>query len=1572
VNDAPTVAAIANKTTNEDTATAAIAFTVSDVDGPAQSCNSTYLSYTSGMNSVVAATGAVTWGGTWPNCTAVIAPLPNANGTALITFTASDGTAISAGQSFTLTVNAVNDAPTVAAITNNTTYEDTATAAITVTVNDVDGPAQTCDSTYLSYTSGTASVVAATGAVTWGGTWPYCTAVISPLANSSGTSQITFTANDGTAISAGQSFTLTVNAVNDAPTLDAIASPQVTTQNTAKAVSFTANDVDGPLTCSATNLIYSSNNAYLVATTGAVVWSGAWPNCTGTVSPHANASGSAEITFFVSDGTLQASRTFTLSVTANVAPTVASIPSQSINEDTSAAIALTITDVDGPSQTCNSTYLTYTSGTPTVVADTGAVAWGGTWPNCTAVITPLPNANGTSLIMFTANDGTDISAGQVFTLTVNPVNDLPMLAAIAAQSTSEDKPSSAIAVTVSDIDGPTQTCNDSYFSYTSGTSTVVADTGAVTWSGTWPNCMAVIRPVANANGTSLITFTANDGTDAGPVSSFNFIVNAIPDAPKIVSIAPQSLSWSSPLNFDFEISDVDGVSEIGCNSAGVSALVGYGSAGTPSVVSAPPTITFTFSEFASTSTSRTCRAFIYTSATIMGVFPATFTVTDSTNRQSKVTFSLFLNQAIPSPTLALQSSVLTGLKPIISGSCNPMNNGGGYYATVVPRGSVHSVICDSYGVLEIKLLLPAGEEPVFVDVKSNANNSFSGFTFDRQPFLCPAGYVGVPASGIPQLGNQYASVNHTDGWLNVSKDFCVMKYPAKQGTLNGKTFAESRATGTPWTNIERGIVEIAPNSAFEACKTAGPGIRLISNTQWQTMARNAESVPVNWSGGSVGSGSLFRGHTDNTPSNPLENSSDDLNGYYLTDNSLTDSMGSGLEQRRTHVLSNGEVVWDIGGNVAQWVSDDVSELGVSPLFQLSETNFADPTYFPSAGINRLLLAPLSSFAITQFAGTVIGNLTVALVRGADFNRNSSGGIFTSWLQNSTTMKNSSVGFRCAFVPNQSHADTSGTPNSAPTTNVSTWTYPTTANANSPVTISYYEIINGTGATDANGDSIAVKIIALNSGTLQFNGTTYNTIGFFNQPLLVGPNDSLTWTPSSNASGNVLAFKIKLFDGTLESSEVPVSVAVAASGSNTAPTISNTAPVISGASANTVFALNYSSLISALGANDAETGVTGLALQVTQLFGGTLASSTSASCSTGLTYFATGLSLSISATNPYLCWTPPTGMSGNTTAFSVNLRDPSGLVSSTTAYVSITVSSGTNVAPTFLSGCRSATSSTTVTCSVTNAFGTTPSAWDVVKANTGLNTVTWTYEQLKRMTGVTDADSTSISFVVTSMNSGLVTGSATMRKGSVSMTTYTSGTPVASQLIGPGESVVYTAVSALTALIDTSAQLFSVRAWDGLTMSTTAIPINVVPRNGPNQNPTFSFSAPIRLTTIDTTTWNEISYAQVRDYTDAYDIDDPTRTNMRFLISGSLGANIQVQKKGVNACGSSMISITAGSTYLSPNESLCVMLDATSSSALSTPTNMLPVVNLRTIDWTGSANGSAAGTGNYIPLMIRGP
>ena len=80
------------------------------------------------------------WAATGADRTLVITPAANQAGTATITVTVSDGTA-STPQTFTVTVTAVNDAPTLAPLANVTTPEDTATAPISLTIGDVETPA---------------------------------------------------------------------------------------------------------------------------------------------------------------------------------------------------------------------------------------------------------------------------------------------------------------------------------------------------------------------------------------------------------------------------------------------------------------------------------------------------------------------------------------------------------------------------------------------------------------------------------------------------------------------------------------------------------------------------------------------------------------------------------------------------------------------------------------------------------------------------------------------------------------------------------------------------------------------------------------------------------------------------------------------------------------------------------------------------------------------------------------------------------------------------------------------------------------------------------------------------------------------------------------------------------------------------------------------------------------------------------------------------------------------------------------------------------------------------------------
>jgi len=280
------------------------------------------------------------------------------------------------------------------------------------------------------------------------------------------------------------------------------------------------------------------------------------------------------------------------------------------------------------------------------------------------------------------------------------------------------------------------------------------------------------------------------------------------------------------------------------------------------------------------------------------------------------------------------------------------------------------------------------------------------------PSKCPSGYIQVPASHIDGLGHSKASGEQKDWWLNTRKDFCVMKYPAKKGLL-GK--AESVPDGFSWQLI-RGDDASSQDSAMRACSELGSEYRLMSNTQWMTIARNIEATAKNWSLGAVGRGVLVRGHSrQHSMLSPafLEQSSDQQ-PYFGTG----DSESSAWEQRRTFVLSNGEVIWDFAGNDWQIVSDDVSSLGLSELTEGTFDYTAEYFSNQAGAVNRLIAGPqLKDLDESRYTGHLkliqrnhMQNRVNVIVRGGS-NVCDCSGIYAAV----NMLKTSSAAFRCAYL-----------------------------------------------------------------------------------------------------------------------------------------------------------------------------------------------------------------------------------------------------------------------------------------------------------------------------------------------------------------------------------------------------------------------------------------------------------------------------------------------------------------------------------------------------------------------------
>ena len=158
-------------------------------------------------------------------------PSLNYNGADNFAYTIDDGHGSTATSTVTMTITPVNDPP-VANAQSVTTNQDTA-KVLTLTATDVDGDP-------LTYAIVTAPVHG-----TLSGTAPLLT--YTPAAGYSGPDSFTFKANDGLLDSNIATVSVTVVHVNHAPV--AAAQSVTTNQDTAKAITLTATDVDSdPLT----------------------------------------------------------------------------------------------------------------------------------------------------------------------------------------------------------------------------------------------------------------------------------------------------------------------------------------------------------------------------------------------------------------------------------------------------------------------------------------------------------------------------------------------------------------------------------------------------------------------------------------------------------------------------------------------------------------------------------------------------------------------------------------------------------------------------------------------------------------------------------------------------------------------------------------------------------------------------------------------------------------------------------------------------------------------------------------------------------------------------------------------------------------------------------------------------------------------------------------------------------------------------------------------------------------------------------------------------------------------------
>ncbi len=297
-NTPPTLSDVADLTTNEDASTPALGITIGDAENTTVSLT---LSGTS-SNPLLVPNANIVFSGTAANRSVIVTPAANQSGTATITLTVSDG-GLTASDSFVLNVNG---APVITSIDDLTIDEDAVIPALDFEIGDDATPV---GALVMSGHSSNELLIPV-GNIVFSGSGASRSVAISPLANAHGTAVITLRVYDGSIITS-QSFELTVDSVDDAPTITAITDQALSLNSTTGDVSFTIDDVDDPV--SSLEVGVASSNPLLVPL-DAIVVGGSAGNRTVAVTPAELQSGASTITITVSDGNLSVGETFVVTV----------------------------------------------------------------------------------------------------------------------------------------------------------------------------------------------------------------------------------------------------------------------------------------------------------------------------------------------------------------------------------------------------------------------------------------------------------------------------------------------------------------------------------------------------------------------------------------------------------------------------------------------------------------------------------------------------------------------------------------------------------------------------------------------------------------------------------------------------------------------------------------------------------------------------------------------------------------------------------------------------------------------------------------------------------------------------------------------------------------------------------------------------------------------------------------------------------------------------------------------------------------------------------------------------------
>jgi len=339
----------------------------------------------------------------------------------------------------------------------------------------------------------------------------------------------------------------------------------------------------------------------------------------------------------------------------------------------------------------------------------------------------------------------------------------------------------------------------------------------------------------------------------------------------------------------------------------------------------------------------------------------------------------FRTRDYPDPPRTVLVSAGHGSFPSVFGSTANPGLSSPHYGSGVSQAKYFT---DSACTQEVVFPLSVGEHRFYAKYYNSLGNSSSCSTayahYTRVE--CPEDYLVVPpeeALGTPA--------------------FCIMPTEARRGAND---VAVPGYQEYPW--------ETTPQEAKDACRRIGPKCDIITNLEWMATARHLSRMTDNWIN-----------HTRIFPQGIVDTGTTVLNISDPTD------MSYNWYFRRYVYLPSG-ILWDFGGNLAEWADNAV--VGGEVFQPITNTcpqgpfDIVDPE-FSCPELDPRYYTPFNPFEnplehdLWNYTGKIVGPdpadrnsaTPIAAARGGKANYRSNSGIYSLFMFNHMTDTN---GFRC--------------------------------------------------------------------------------------------------------------------------------------------------------------------------------------------------------------------------------------------------------------------------------------------------------------------------------------------------------------------------------------------------------------------------------------------------------------------------------------------------------------------------------------------------------------------------------